>query len=301
MSFSHLTDLYALSSRGGVRRLAAVCPYEADALEAIAEAHRRGLVDARLVGDEGRIRGKAAELGLDLSGCSFIPASDDYQAAQLAVTAVSSGEADLLMKGMIKTASLLKAVLNKEWGLRSGALLSHLAIVEPDGIGRPIGITDGGMNIAPDLAAKEAIIANAVECFHQLGVACPKVACLAAVEVVNPDMPATGDAAALTAMNRRGQISGCLVDGPLAVDNAIDAAAAKTKGIDSPVAGQADILLVPSIEPGNMVGKTVMFLARKSCAGVILGAKAPVVMTSRFDSMESKLLSISLGAAIARR
>ncbi|MDD4836849.1 MAG: bifunctional enoyl-CoA hydratase/phosphate acetyltransferase [Dethiosulfovibrio sp.] len=283
----------------GLKRIAVTCPYEEDTLGAVCEAHKRGIVEGILVGKVDRIEKKAHEMGVSLEGMSLVDEKDDYSATDRTVKMVSSGEADLLMKGLVKTAILLKAVLNKEWGLRSGSLLSHLVLVEIGPLGRVLGVTDGGMNMYPDLNAKAQILQNAVDCYHSLGIDFPKVAVLAAVEAVNPDMSATLDGAALTQMAARGQITGCLVDGPLALDNAVSQEAADIKGIDSPVAGKADILLVPDIEAGNMVGKTAMFLAGCRTAGVILGAKKPIVMTSRFDSMDTKLLSIALGAAVS--
>ena len=283
----------------GLKRIAVTCPYGEDTLGAVCEAHKIGIVEAILVGQADKIRGKASEMELSLEGISIIDEKDDYSATDRTVKMVSSGEADLLMKGLVKTAVLLRSVLNKDWGLRSGSLLSHLVLVEIGPLGRVLGVTDGGMNMYPDLNAKAQIIQNAVGCYHSLGIDRPKVAVLAAVEAVNPDMPATLDAAALTLMASRGQITGCLVDGPLALDNAVCPEAAAIKGIESPVAGKADLLMVPDIESGNMVGKTAMFLAGCRTAGVILGATRPIVMTSRFDSMDTKLLSIALGAAVS--
>lgn len=287
------------STEKGLKRIAVACPYGEDTLGAVVLACERGLVDAVLIGDKDRINLKARELGLSLKGMEILDQGDDFSAAEKTVRLVSSGEADLLMKGLVKTATLLKAVLNKEWGLRSGRLLSHLVLIEVPPLGRVLGVTDGGMNMYPDLKAKVQILKNAVECYHGLGVDCPKVAVLAAVESVNPDMQATMDGAAIALMAKRGQITGCLADGPLALDNAVSAEAARTKGINSPVAGHADLLLVPNIEAGNMVGKTAMFLAGCRTAGVILGARRPIVLTSRFDSMDTKLLSIALGAAVS--
>ncbi len=296
---NNMDFLFEKSTEKGLKRIAVACPYGEDTLGAICEAHGKGLVEAILVGDGCRIGEKAAELGLSLKGMTIVDERDDYLATEKTVRLVSSGEADLLMKGLIKTATLLKAVLNKEWGLRSGELLSHLVLIEVPSLGRVLGVTDGGMNMYPDLNAKAQIIKNAVKCYHGLGVSCPKVAVLAAVEAVNPDMKATLDGAALTLMASRGQITGCMIDGPLALDNAVSPEAARIKGIESPVAGKADLLLVPDIEAGNMVGKTAMFLGGCRTAGVILGASRPIVMTSRFDSMDTKLLSIALGAAVS--
>lgn len=279
--------------------LAVACPQGDDILEAVSDAAREGVVDPVLVGNRGKTLAIAESLGLDISGLSFIDEPNDAVAAEKAVKMVSCGEAHLLMKGNVKTAVLLKAVLNKEWGLRSGSLLSHLFLFQVPRMPGVIGMSDGGMAMYPDLPTKVGIVENAVGAYHRIGVACPKIAALAAVEVVNPDMQATLDAAALTQMNRRGQIKGCLIDGPLALDNAVSEEAARIKGIDSPVAGAADMLLVPNIEAGNFVGKVMMYMSGGKGAGVILGARRPIVLTSRFDNAETKLLSIAFGAVLS--
>ncbi|MBN1332739.1 MAG: bifunctional enoyl-CoA hydratase/phosphate acetyltransferase [Synergistales bacterium] len=277
------------------------CPHGADTLGAVCKAHQDGLVRGILVGNRGKIAQVALEEGLDLEGLEIEDTGNDYEAAERSVQMVSSGDGDLLMKGLVKTADLLKAVLNKEWGLRTGSLLSHLLLFEAPLLGnRVLAMSDGGMNMYPDLSAKVRIIENGVRCLHQLGVPEPRVAVLGAVEVVNPDMPCTLDAAALARMSARGQIKGCIVDGPFALDNAVSEEAAAIKKLDSPVAGKADMLLVPDIEAGNMLAKVVLYMARNRAAGVVLGARKPIVMTSRFDTMEIKLLSIALGAVIAR-
>ncbi len=210
--------------------LAVACPQGDDILEAVVDAAREGVVDPVLVGNRSRSEAIAEELGLDLSGIAFVDEPNDALAAEKAVKMVSSGEAHLLMKGNVKTAVLLKAVLNKEWGLRSGSLLSHLFLFQVPRMPGVIGMSDGGMTMYPDLPTKVGIVENAVWAYHRIGVECPKIAALAAVEVVNPDMQATLDAAALAQMNRRGQIKGCLIDGPLALDNAVSAEAARIKG-----------------------------------------------------------------------
>jgi len=279
--------------------LAVACPQGDDILEAVADAAQEGVVDPVLVGNRGKTLAIAESLGLDISGLEFVDEPDDALAAEKAVRMVSSGEAHLLMKGNVKTAVLLKAVLNKEWGLRSGSLLSHLFLFQVPRMPGVIGMSDGGMTMYPDLPTKVGIVENAVWAYHRIGVECPKIAALAAVEVVNPDMQATLDAAALAQMNRRGQIKGCLIDGPLALDNAVSAEAARIKGIESPVAGDADMLLVPSIEAGNFVGKVMMYMSGGKGAGVILGARRPIVLTSRFDNAETKRLSIAFGAVLA--
>jgi len=215
------------------------------------------------------------------------------------VEIVSSGKADILMKGMISTANFLRGVLNKEKGLRTGSLLSHVYIHEVEGLDRILFVCDPAFNIAPDLNAKVKIVENTVELAKSFGVDTPKVAALAAVEVVNPDMPCTLDAAALVQMNRRNQIKGCIIDGPLALDNALSVEAAKHKGIVSEVAGHAEVLLVPDIEAGNIFAKGIVYLTNNKTAGLVLGAKAPIVLTSRADSAETKLLSIASAVALA--
>jgi phosphate butyryltransferase len=224
----------------------------------------------------------------------IINAESSAAAAELAVMAVFNKEADVLMKGNIPTNILLKAVLNKEYGLRTGNVLSHVAVFEVPGFDRFTIITDAAMNIAPDLEQKAQIIKNAVFLARSIGITMPKVAPIAAVEVVNPAMQATLDAAALTVMNKRGQISGCIVDGPLGLDNAISSLAAEHKGIHSDVAGNADILLVPTIEVGNALYKSLIYFANAKVGAVIAGAKSPIVLTSRADSAESKLYSLAL-------
>ena len=301
MTIHNLDFLMDLCASGRKMTIAVACPYGDDALAAVCAARDRNLVNSVLVGDAEKIRVLAEKDGLSLDGIEIIDEKTDDLAVEKSVRMVSGGDADLLMKGLVKTATLLKSVLNKEWGLRAGSLLSHLFLQEITVMGgRIFGLTDGGMNMYPDLQTKVGIIENAVECYHKIGVACPMIAALAAVEVVNPDMACTLDAAALAKMSDRGQIKGCVVDGPFALDNAVSEEAAKTKGIRSPVAGNADILLVPNIECGNLVGKVMTYLAKERGAGVVLGARKPIVLTSRFDSMETKLLSIALGAVVAR-
>lgn len=297
----NLDFLLEESKKGRPMTLALACPYGDDALEAVVRARREGIVNTVLIGDGDKIRRLADQDGLDLSGLEIVEEKDDEGAAERSVKMVSSGEADLLMKGLVKTSSLLKAILNKEWGLRTGSLLSHLFLFEiPTLSRRVIGLSDGGMNTYPDLNAKAKIIENAVACYHKIGVPQPRIAALAAVEAVNPAMQATIDAAALAKMNERGQIRGCIVDGPLALDNAVSEEAARIKGLNSPVAGNAHMLLVPDIESGNFVGKVLLYMTGGKGAGLVLGARKPIVLTSRFDSMETKLLSIALGSVVAR-
>jgi len=301
MSFRNLDFLVEESVSGSTMKLAVAAAQDAEVLKAVHDAAKREVVEPVLFGDLQKIEAIAKDLKIDLSTFEVVDETDESTAAEKAVKSVSSGESDLLMKGNVKTATLLKAILNKEWGLRAGSLLSHLFLFHIPRMGKVFGMTDGGMTMYPDLKTKQVIIENAVACYRKLGVECPKVAVLAAVEVVNPEMPCTVDAAALTQMNRRKQIKDCIVDGPLALDNAVSEASARHKGIESEVAGKADILIVPDIDAGNMMGKVMSYMAGGVGAGVILGARCPVVLTSRFDTAATKLHSIALGALLAKR
>ena len=283
-------------------RRAAVAVAQDDAvLTAVQAAKEQGLADFILVGDKDKIASLADSLQIDISSLAIVHQTDNRRAAYEAVALVSGGQADVLVKGLVSTSDLLKAVLDKDVGLRTGRVLSHAAVFEIPGFDRLITITDGGMNIAPTLQQKVDIIQNSVELVKVLGTSPAKVAVLAAVEAVNSDMPATLEAAALAKMADRGQIRGAVVDGPLALDNAVSLEAARHKGIESPVAGCADILLVPNIEVGNTLGKSVLYFAGGQMAGLILGAAKPVVVTSRADTFEGKLLSIALGSLLSQR
>src|SRR5690554_6517689 len=298
--YQSLEDIIAAAKSLPQRqRLAVAAAQDLDVLEAVRDAVDWGVVSAILVGDKEKIKSLSQEAGLDLEKCTVIPQSDPIVAARHAVAMVANGEADLVMKGKIGTADILRAVLNKEKGLRTGRLLSHVTALDIQGYDRLLYMTDGAMNIAPDLAQKAQIIQNAVDVLRALGNDLPKVAALAAVELVNPDMPAAVEAALLAKMGDRGQIKGALVDGPLALDNAVSLHSAEVKGIDSPVAGNADILMVPDIEAGNVLYKSIVYFAKARVAGVIAGAKAPVVLTSRSDTHQAKLDSIAFSAVFA--
>jgi phosphate butyryltransferase len=282
------------------QRLVVAAAQDPDVLEAVRDAVDWGIVSAILVGDKEKIAATAAEVRLSLEKCTVIPEADPIAAAHKAVAMVAQGQGDMVMKGRIGTADILRAVLDKEQGLRTGRLLSHVTVFDVQGVGRLLFMTDAAMNIAPDLGQKAQIVQNAVDVVRALGVERPKVAALAAVELVNPDMPAAVEAALLAKMADRGQIKGAIVDGPLALDNAISLHSAQVKGIHSPVAGNADILMVPDIEAGNVLYKSVAYFGREArIAGVIAGAKAPVVLTSRADSHEAKLDSIAFSAVYA--
>lgn len=281
------------------QRLVVAAAQDPDVLEAVRDAVEWGIVSAILVGDEGKIASIAKEINLDLRNCTVVPEQDPILAAKKAVALVADGQGDMVMKGKVGTADILRAVLDKEKGLRTGSLLSHVSALDIEGYDRLIFMTDGAMNIAPDLGQKVQIIQNAVDVARAVGFPEPKVAVLAAVELVNPDMPAAVDAALLAKMGDRGQIKGAIVDGPLALDNAVSLHAAEVKGIKSPVAGRADILVVPDIEAGNVLYKSIVYFAKARVTGVIAGAKAPVVLTSRSDTHQAKLDSIAFSAVYA--
>jgi phosphate butyryltransferase len=268
-----------------------------EVIEAVLEAVERQLAHFILYGDKEQIITMIKAHRLDYTKSKrieIVQADTKEMAAEQAVKAVSSNEATVLMKGNIPTNILLKAVLNKEYGLRTGNVLSHVAVFEVPEYDRLILVTDAAMNIAPDVEQKAQIIKNSAAVARSIGIEVPRVAPIAAVEVVNPAMQATLDAAALTSMNQRGQITGCIVDGPLGLDNAVSILAAEHKGITSEVAGKADILLVPTIEVGNVLYKSLMYFAKAKVGAVIAGAKAPIVLTSRADTAESKLYSLAL-------
>ncbi|WP_242247105.1 phosphate butyryltransferase [Bacillus cereus group sp. BfR-BA-01523] len=299
MKLEHLIDQAA----GQPKKTVAVAVAEDhEVIEAVAKAIKLQLAQFRLYGNQEKIIGMLQEHGLQTSEhIEVIAAASSAEAAELSVKSVSNGEADVLMKGNIPTANILKAVLNKEWGLRKGSVLSHVAAFEVPNYDRLIFVTDAAMNIAPDVTQKAAIIQNTVEVAQAIGIDLPKVAPIAAVEVVNPAMQATIDAAMLTQMNRRGQIKNCVVDGPLALDNAVSQIAAEHKGIVSDVAGKADILLVPTIEAGNVLYKSLVYFANAKVGAMVAGAKAPIVLTSRADSAETKVYSLALAVATASK
>jgi phosphate butyryltransferase len=268
-------------------------------VEAVKQATDEGIISAILVGDQSKIEELCKQKGLDKSKVEIVNTPDSNQTAKVAVEMVRQGKAELLMKGKVGTGTLLKAVLDKESGLRTGAFLSHVAVVEIKSYPKLMLVSDGGMNIKPDIIQKAEILKNAIEVAKKLGIKNPKAACLAAVELVNPDMQETVDAAGLVKMAERGDIKEVVIDGPIAFDAAIDKEAAKMKGIVSPVAGDVDIFLVPDIASGNIFVKSLVYLANAKVGGVIVGAGVPIVLLSRSDSAEARLLSMALGAMIS--
>ncbi len=297
MELKSLNSFIEIAASKPKKKIAVTAAADEPVLLAVAEAKKQGIVDPILVGKESDIRAIADKVGFDLTGVEIINEDNVRNTAKIAVKLVKDGKAQILMKGLISTADFLRAILNKEEGLRTGALLSHIGFFEAPNYHKVIGLTDAAQNIEPTLTEKVGIINNAVDMYHRLGVQSPKIACLGAVEVVNPKMQATLDAAALTQMNRRGQIKGCIIDGPLAFDNAVSKEASDHKGIVSDVAGDADLLFAHNIDVGNVLYKAFTYMAGASVAAVILGAAAPIVLTSRADSDRSKLMSIALAAS----
>lgn len=282
---------------------AVACAADRDVLEAVEHAVTRGLAAFKLFDDIGDLTEILRKHTPELIGhpdVALIHAAGRDNAAAMAVQAVSSGEAQVLMKGNLPTASLMKAALKKEGGLRSGNVLSHVAAFEIPGYDRLIYLTDSAMSLLPDLETKAQIIRNAVAVARACGLELPVAVPLAAVEAVNPAMQATLDAAALTMMNQRGQLDNCIVEGPMALDNAISTEAALHKGLGGPAAGKADILVAPNLESANMLYKSLTYFAKAKVGGMIQGAAAPIVMTSRADSAETKLNSLALALLVSK-
>lgn len=280
--------------RCGPRTIAIAGADQRESVLAAVHVCQEGLARCVLVGDEGHIKSIAEAEGADLSLVRIVHEADPAQMARVAALLVGRGEADLLMKGKIGTADFMRGALDKEAGLRTGRLLSHVAVFELPGIHRLIFLSDAGVVVAPTLEQKVEIVQNAVDVAHGLGIALPRVAVLAATEVVNLKIKATVEAAILSKMAERQQISGCLVDGPLAVDSAMSVEAARMKGLTSPVSGRADILIVPDIEAGNLLGKAMNYFGGGILAGIVVGARCPLVVVSRSDSARAKQVSIAL-------
>jgi phosphate butyryltransferase len=293
-------ELEKAARRGTRRRLVLTMAEEEDALKAVVAAAAKGVVEPVLVGHDGHIQELAARENLDIRTFRLIHADGEKECAARAVELVRAGEAEVIMKGRISTATLMKAVLDSGNGLKGPGLMSHLTLIESKAYPKLLLMSDPGLNIAPDLAAKASIIENAVRAARRMGVVKPKVAVLAAVEKVNPgSMPATVDAALLAKMAERGQITDCLVDGPLSLDNALSAKSCEVKGIGGEVGGDADILLMPDIEAANIFYKTMAFFTEARMAGVIVGARVPIVLPSRADSDAVKYDSILAAVVIA--
>lgn len=273
---------------------AVICPHQPHALNGALLAQRHGLIAPVLVGDPQAIAQTAQALGADLGGTAIVAAADDLAAARAAVGLVHQGRADALMKGHMHTDTLLRALLDKQDGLRTGARLTHVFVMDVPGLSHPLLVTDAAINIAPDLKTKVDIVQNAIDLARAIGFDQPKVGVLSAVETVNPDIPSSIDAALLSKMAERGQIRGGLVDGPLAMDNAVDLAAARTKGLAGAVAGRAEVLVVPNLDAGNMLAKQLTYISHAEGAGLVLGAKVPVILNSRADDDMARLASCAV-------
>lgn len=282
-------------------RMAVAHPCDAESLRGALDAREQGLIDPILIAPLAKLQAVAEASGQSLQGVHCIDVPHSHAAAEQAVQLARSGEVNALMKGSLHSDELLHAALSSAGGLRTERRVSHVFAMEVPAYPKPLFITDAAVNIEPDLLAKRDIVQNAIDLLHALGIAEPKVAILAAVETVNPAMRATIDAAALCKMADRGQISGGMLDGPLAFDNAISADAARSKGIRSPVAGLADILLVPDLEAGNMLAKQLQYLAGARAAGIVLGLKVPIVLTSRADNAEARMASCAIAKILAAR
>lgn len=294
----NFNDLLQMVNNCKRKKVAVAVAQDEPVLEAVKAAREKGIADAILVGDLEKIKEISNKIDMDLSQFEIVNEKDVSKAALEAIRLVSSGEADMVMKGLVDTATFLRSVLNKEVGLRTGKLMSHVSVFEIEGIDRLILLTDAAFNTYPDLKAKIQILNNSVDVAHACGISMPKVAPVCAVEVVNPDMPATVDAALLSKMNDRGQIKGCIVDGPLALDNALSEEAAEHKGITGKVAGKADIILLPNIETANVMYKTLTYTSKSRNGGLLVGTSAPVILTSRADSFETKVNSIALAVLV---
>lgn len=283
----------------GPLRTAVVWPCSVDSLCAAVEAVQRGFIEPVLVGPGARIRALAEEAGLDLDGVRLVEAGEPRTAARAAVELAGAGEVKALMKGSLHTDELLGAVVGRDSPLRGARRASHVFWFDSPAYGKPIMVTDAVVNVAPGLTEKADIVRNAVDLAFRLGIERPKVAILAAVETVNAAMQSTLDATALCKMADRGQIEGAELDGPLGFDNAISAGSARAKGIVSTVAGDPDVLMVPNLDAGNILYKALVYLGGAACAGVVLGAKVPVILTSRADSREARVASCALAALAA--
>lgn len=300
MVLKSLFDLKQIVAGGPRKKLVLAAAQDEHSLGAVIRAWKDDIIEPILIGDKEEIQNICNSNNYDITGIRIIHEPVTEIAVEMAVKMASSAQADVLMKGKVGTSILLKSALNKDWGLRTGQLLSHFALFEVETYHKLIAVTDVAMNIAPNLKEKIAIINNSVACLNKLGYIMPKVAVLGAVEMVNENMEATLHAALLSKMNQRDQIKNCIIDGPLAFDNAVSYESAKFKGIRSEVAGDTDLLLMPDIEVGNVLYKSLVFFAKAKVASMILGAMVPIVLTSRSDSEQAKYDSILLSAAASK-
>jgi phosphate butyryltransferase len=295
-----LDELVAAARSEGPASIAVAAGQDPDVLQALKQAQSMGLAEGILVGDRSRMEPMVEKVGLELAPDQLIHEPDQARAAKKAIGLIREGRASLLMKGKINTSTLIRAVLDRETGLRTGRLLSQVIVFQVPGIQRLMVMTDAAINIAPNLAQKAEICRNAIEVAHAIGVAKPNLAALCALEFVNPEMPATLDAAGLTLMNRRGQISGAYVEGPIALDSPLSRFAAERKGIDSPLVEATDIFLAPDIEAANILYRAILYFARGESGGIVLGARVPLILLSRAETPETKIRSIALAVLVGK-
>lgn len=298
--FRNLDDLVASAIGLGPARIAVAAGHDPDVIESLQLAREMGLAEAVLVGDRKKIEPMAAAAGLRLDSEQLIHQPDESAAALQAIGLVRDGAADLLMKGKINTSVLIRAVLNREKGLRTGRQLSQVIVFQVPGIDRLMIMTDAAINLAPELAQKAEICRNAMHVAHALGIEEPNVALLCALEFVNPAMPATVDAAALTMMNRRGQLKGGYVEGPIALDVPMSRFAADRKGIETPLVENTDVLIAPDIEAANILYRAILYMAGGESGGIVVGAKVPLILLSRAETPETKIRSIAIGRLVAQ-
>lgn len=302
MVFKKLEELLALVDPKANKKTVALVRAEDDhALGAVAEVVEKGLIDAILIGNREAIKETAAHLGVNVRDEQILDAQTPEEAATEGVKLIREGKADFLMKGKLETAQMLRPVVNKETGLGKGKVMSHVALTEIPSYHKLVITTDGGMLPYPTLEQKKQIIENAVEVLHRLGYENPKVCVLAASETPNPKMPESMDGVALKEMNQKGELTGCIVEGPISFDLAMVKERSVTKGYESPCAGDADILLVPNVHAGNMLGKSLTEMAHAKMAGLIMGAKCPIVLTSRGSSEEEKFNSLILACIVSNK
>ena len=294
-----LSDLISIAqSKNRKKKLVLAAAEEEFSLRAVSDLNKLGLIDPILVGNAEKIRQAIDKEKIELENCEILAAESEQDAARISVEYIKTGKADILMKGLVSTRIFLKEILNKETGITTHGHYSHIGLFESPYYPKLFGLSDAAININPDISDKRHIIINAVESFHKLGVKTPKVALLAAIEKINPNMKATVDAAKLAEMNRQKPFADCILEGPLALDVAVSENAAEHKGIESEVAGDADILIVPDIASGNVLYKSLTYLGGAIAAGVLTGTEVPVVLASRTDSEESKIYSIALAHSI---
>ena len=298
--FHNLDELVEAARARGPVTIAVAAGHDPDVISALKQAQEMRLASGLLVGNADKIRAMAREAGFSIPDAQIFNEPDETRAAREAIALVREGRADLLMKGKIGTSTLAKAVLDREAGLRTNRLLSQVIVFQVPGINRLMLMTDAAINIAPSLEQKAELIRNAMQVAKAIGIDAPNVAALCALEFVNPDMPATIDAAGLAAMNRRGQLAGCYVEGPIALDVPLSRFAAERKAIDSPVVENTDIFLAPDIEAGNILYRAILYFAKGESGGIVVGPKVPLILLSRAETPETKLRSIAIGVLLVK-